>query len=361
MYELCPSLVRLSKSLLDISAIKKSFLENNDSLLYRALRINATYNNQPRRTNCKSCLADLPSASDFVNHNSPYSICRNCGHLNGLHDDTQEFSDSLYKNDNGSDYSQNYLTDYDQRVTNIYRPKLDFLISQLQFSRLAINSISDFGCGGGHFINCINPDDGFVSCTGYDISSSLIRLAKDQSASRADRVTQANPSFFCVTSEDELLNAFRTSPSQILSMLGVLEHLQNPRHFFESFSTHTHAKYLFIQVPLFGLSTYIEHSFPNVFPRVLSSGHTHLFTRSSLAHLLQEFNLTALAEWHFGTDSMDLKRSIAIQLRNSNCSEYFTNLFDTNYYSPAFMDDFQSLIDRNFLGSQTHLILRNNN
>jgi hypothetical protein len=360
MINLIPSFIKLSKSLLDIAAIKKTHLDNNDSLLTRALHINAVYNLQPARTLCKACGEELSPNPDLANHQANYVICRNCSHLNGLNIDTQFFSDFLYKDEEGAEYYKNYQSDYTARINQIYRPKLDFLLSNINTKEDNCNSISDFGCGGGHFINSIRETDGLNSREGYDISTTLINLAK--SSSNIDKGSNANqkPRFTCVSSEAELLEQFKTSSSKILSMLGVLEHLQNPRCFLESFASHEHAQYMFIQVPLFGLSTFIEHSFPNVFPRVLSSGHTHLFTRSSLAYLFDEFKLNPLAEWHFGTDSMDLKRSFNIQLQKSSASEYIKEIFNEQFYSAQFMDEFQSLIDRHFLGSQTHVILSRN-
>ena len=66
-----------------------------------------------------------------------------------------------------------------------------------------------------------------------------------------------------------------------ISLIGVLEHLTNPNLLLNSFSKGK-AKFLYISIPLFSLSVFLENSFKNVFPRQLSASHTHLYTKDSL-------------------------------------------------------------------------------
>jgi len=178
----------------------------------------------------------------------------------------------------------------------------------------------------------------------------LISLAQRYACSH-----QRNASFLSVKDEAELLDHFINSQSSVFSLLGVLEHLHRPRDFLKAFAEHETASILFIQIPLFGLSVLTEHSFDNIFPRLLSSGHTHLFTRSSIAYLLNEFNLVPFAEWHFGTDAMDLRRSLLVNATGS--SPFTNNYFSNIIFPPELMNELQEVIDKYHLGCQTHLVI----
>ena len=65
---------------------------------------------------------------------------------------------------------------------------------------------------------------------------------------------------------------------------------------------------MMVSVPLFSLTSIIEHISPRVFPRLLSGAHTHLFTKKSL-QFLSKHNLKVKGEWWFGLDFADLFRN----------------------------------------------------
>ena len=71
----------------------------------------------------------------------------------------------------------------------------------------------------------------------------------------------------------------------ILTMIAVLEHLNNPNIFIQNFKK-SKLEYLYISVPLLSLSVLLENSFKKVFPRHLSGGHTHLYTMQSLNYFV---------------------------------------------------------------------------
>ena len=53
-------------------------------------------------------------------------------------------------------------------------------------------------------------------------------------------------------------------------------------------------KYLYISVPIFSLTSFIENAFQNIYPRHLSGGHTHLFTKILLILLKKNTILVLL-------------------------------------------------------------------
>ena len=170
-------IIKFSKPSISVIKNKKSFFNDNDRLLENVRKVNSFYLDQPKRKICKNCLFSIKEIHLII-HNVPYSICKNCGHLNGLHEDTHEFSKKLYSENEGQDYALNYKNNYSDRVEDIYKPKVLFLIECLK----SIDNIKDFdvtdvGCGGGHFVKAL--ENCGVSSVGFDTNKQLISLGNE--------------------------------------------------------------------------------------------------------------------------------------------------------------------------------------
>ena len=194
----------------------------------------------------------------------------------------------------GKNYSKNYLSDYEMRVKNIYTPKVNFLTEVIKKKI----RVMDIGCGAGHFVKALENKKIFA--TGYDTSKELSDLGKQKIKNDKIINTKLNDVYKIVKNSKDI---------DVLSMIGVLEHLVNPELMLESFKK-SNIKYLYILVPMFSLSVFLENSFTNVFPRSLSGAHTHAYTEKSLAYLSKKYNLKIIGEYWFGTDIPDLHRSL---------------------------------------------------
>lgn len=150
------------------------------------------------------------------------------------------------------------------------------------------------------------------------------------------------------------MEVIRSTEFPVISAIGVIEHLREPHKFFEAFQN-SKADYLYACVPMFSLSVYIENIFPSVYPRNLSGGHTHLFSNESLEWLYENFNLNPIAEWRFGSDVMDLARSIIQSLKDNESSDRlcgtFEDLFENN------IDALQAIIDKSNFSSEIHFLV----
>ena len=62
-----------------------------------------------------------------------------------------------------------------------------------------------------------------------------------------------------------------------------------------------------------------------------------------------------IAEWRFGTDIVDLHRSIIVNLRKNNSSEKFINYIEKGFGEKK--DEIQSIFDKNHFCSQIHCIV----
>ena len=145
--------------------------------------------------------------------------------------------------------------------------------------------------------------------------------------------------------------------SNVLSLIGVLEHLDKPNYIINLFNK-SKIKYLYISVPLFSLSTFLENSFDNVFPRQLSGSHTHLYTKESLNFFAKKNNLKVIGEWWFGTDFADLYRSLINSSKTYDINKYKSAL-DKNLFSV--IDDLQNILDKNKICSEVHMVFKKKN
>ena len=95
---------KYSKPFGNLNSLKTSFFENNDGMLKMADGMADVLLMQPKRTRCKICGALLGDPL-YRSHRIGYIECERCGHLNSECEDTDDFANAVYVED---DYSKNY-------------------------------------------------------------------------------------------------------------------------------------------------------------------------------------------------------------------------------------------------------------
>lgn len=329
-------IIKFSKSYKDVFNLKKDFYNNNNNNLKKILRINQSYIKQKKRLKCKTCKSNL-TKTIFYSHKVNYLICKKCGHLNGQSVETKKFLNNLYLKNEGKNYSRNYLTNYIDRVKKIYIPKVNFLTTVIKKKI----DVLDIGCGSGHFVKALELKK--INSTGYDPNLQLIQLG--------GKFLDKNKIFNKEINncKNEIIN----SKHNVLSAIGVLEHLENPIEIFELFIK-SNKEYFYISVPLFSLSVFIENIFKNIYPRHLGGPHTHLYSKKSLYFIAKKFRLQILGEWWFGTDFPDLYRSLLLSLnyKDKKFINYFNKIFLRN------INEFQSILDREKSSSEVHMVFK---
>jgi len=330
--------IKYSKNYNEIFNIKKNFYNENKKNYSGIIKINKKYIKEPKRTKCKICLTKLPEKI-FYQHLVSYTLCDKCGHFNGLNEDSKKFTEWLYDEDDGKNYSGNYLKNYKTRVNKIYLAKVDFLKSTIKEK---IN-IVDFGCGAGHFLKALELKK--INGIGLETNNTLIKLG--------NKILKKNK---ILKNEKKNIEKFFFDDKNynVLSMIAVLEHLSDPHEIIKLFIK-SNMKYLYLSVPLFSLSVFIENSFKEIFPRHLGGGHTHLFTNNSIDYLKKKYNLKSVGEWWFGADFPDMYRSILNTSSNSNNKKYSKEL---NNYFFSVINELQNVLDRKKICSEVHLILK---
>lgn len=340
---------KYGKSLIDLLSHKRSFFNSNDDLLRNLTIINDIYIKQPIRKNCKNCNFNLQGES-FIKQNIKYIICQKCEHLNGSYEDTDEFCSALYTEDDGQKYANNYsvqnTAEYNKRVSDIYLPKAEYLKKSLSTIEENTESLSyvDFGAGSGYFLSAMRKV-GFSNSNGYEVSKSQASVGN---AMLGDKAINLH-------SKEDTVSIINSLNTDVISMIGVLEHLQNPREVLSALKKNKNIRFLFLSVPTFSPSVFLEAVFPNAMHRQLSAGHTHLYTEKSLEYIINEFDLNKISAWWFGTDMMDLYRLVHTSLDSNKNTKEIVEQWG-KFFIPL-MDVMQLEIDKKHLSSEVHMLL----
>ena len=148
----------------------------------------------------------------------------------------------------------------------------------------------------------------------------------------------------------------KETTAQVISMIGVLEHLQYPRQALEAINSNDNIEFLYISVPTFSLSVYLELLSPNIFHRHLSGAHTHLYNKESLDYLANEFNFNIIGEWWFGSDLVDLFRHLQVNMVQQDASQKATDMFAKKFI--PVIDALQLELDKKDYSSEVHMLFQ---
>ncbi len=331
----------ISKNSSDILNLKKDFFKNNKLYLKKALKLNKLYAQQPKRILCKIC--NSKKKIFFLNSfNINYYLCPKCQHINGAFQETDNFLKKLYNKGSGAkNIYASYSKDYNERIKKIYNPKVKFLKKIIKRKKCVL----DIGSGAGHFLKALEING--IKAIGYETNENLNKLANKFLKNNKSVNININSAIKLIKGEKN---------ANILSLIGVLEHVSSVQTVLEAYKS-SRIKYLYISVPIFSLTSFIENAFQNIYPRHLSGGHTHLFTKNSLNFIKKKYNLSIAGEWWFGNDFVDLYRVIYLNQKSSDKKEYI-KIFQSNFIK--YLDSMQKILDKNKISSEVHIIFKKN-
>jgi hypothetical protein len=304
-------------------------------------------NAQPARETCKICGSRLGQAS-VHSHNIDYIICGKCGHLNSANEDTDDFASRVYVED---DYSKNYSMkdkeSYERRMNMIYVPKAKFLIESLK--KDGVNEIRnlDIGAGCGYFVSAMRRLG--INSFGVELSDTEVEhgnlMMEELGIGRGLENVGLRDS----------ISYIRNTDANVISAIGVLEHLIHLKENLEAVKENENIKYLYASVPMFSFNCCFEAAFQQCYNRHMGGTHTHLFTNESVREMADSIDFEVAYEWRFGSDINDLYRFISVSMRK-NGNEEFADLF-AERFTPL-MDKLQLVLDESEFSSELHFILR---
>ena len=309
--------------------------------------IGALYCKQPLRDGCVVCGMKFGEPS-FIFHESPYSFCTDCGHLNGHHEDTLEFTARLYEmsmNRTVDVYMDQTHESFMKRVHDLYYPKVNFMCEGLRdFDEdpMALRYV-DLGAGAGHFVAALR-EVGLINAIGYETSKELV---EGTNALFGEEFLRHN--------EMGGLNEIVTTvEADLIAMIFSLEHVPALRSFLNALRLNPHCRYFYFAVPTVSPSIALEVLYPHVMPRVLGLGHTHLFSNQSIDRMCREFGLQRVAEWWFGSTAFDFHRSISYQLGERTETRGLNSMW--NDMMLPLIDDLNLIFDKHQFSSEVHLL-----
>ncbi len=337
---------KYGKKLGDILSIKSDFFEQNDKMLEMSGRQADALLIQKRRNVCKICHEPITGAPLYNSQRMNYYLCPVCGHVNSENEDTDDFAERVYLADSyENNYSEESKERYLSRLNSIYIPKAEFLIESLKEDGLPPEEIRllDDGAGSGYFVSALRKMG--VSAKGIEISAPQVEFANKINGEEI--LKQAD--------SGSIPGIIRNTDSNVLSFIGVLEHVTNLDEIIESIRDNKNVRYVYLSVPMFSLSCVLEASHQHCYNRHAGGTHTHLFSEGSLKVMSDRMGFSELTAWKFGSDMMDLFRMLCVSLeKNGN-----TALKD--YFAPEFLkmiDELQQVVDKNEFASEIHLILK---
>lgn len=332
---------KYGKSVRDILEIKSSYIEENDVLLAQNDAAAKAYLAGSERTACMVCGERIGSRSDFKSHGIGYCFCKKCGHLNGMHVDTEDFSEELYiQQDYGADLRSDQIS-YWERVKRIYQPKVQFLQKSLGGGYLQKSSLLDIGAGSGHFVAAALQEQ--IDAEGVEISRQQAEYANRHIGRQVIRVIRAN----------ELNDSVRNTRANIVTAIGVLEHVRDLDGVLQAAADNPHIRYLFCSLPMFSVSVMLEIMNQQCFNRHLGGGHTHLFTNRSVAYMCRIYGWEMEHTWRFGADMMDLYRMMCVSVQ-----PYEMLTEQIHSVDPEIFDELQMILDKAELSSEKHFIFK---
>ncbi len=336
---------KYGKSFGKLNSFKTNFFENNDGMLKMADGMADILKEQPLREICKICGEKL-SEPLFQSHGLKYIECTNCGHLNSEYADTDDFASKVYVED---DYSKNYSAadreQYQKRMELIYVPKAEYLRDCLKKEGLSSGSakILDIGAGCGYFVAAARSLA--MQAEGIEISENEVNYGNTVNGEKL---------LTCIGLTDSI-EYLKNTDANIISAIGVLEHLVHLQENLEAIKNNNAIQYLYASVPMLSFSCVFEASHQDCYNRHTGGTHTHLFTNRSIAYMAEMMGFEVAYEWRFGSDINDLYRFIMVLLQKNGNPDFAVRF--SEQFTPL-MDQLQLTLDESEFSSELHFILK---
>lgn len=332
----------------NLMKIKSGFEQKNDEFLLQSNRVVEEYLKQPKRKACKMCGKIFDDSTVcFQSHSVIYYYCTRCHHLNGEREETVSFSNSTYiEEDYNLFYNEQTIQDYLNRVQTIYKPKMDFLLDCLKEENVNENDIKvlDVGAGSGYFVKAGAMSN--IDITGVEISQKQVDFGNKMLDQKLIKKIEI----------DETESYLKETKCNVISMIGVMEHLVDFHQILKTIKENKNIKFLYFSVPMFSFSSIFETIFQDGYNRHMSGDHTHLFTNDSIKYMNHIYDFKEISSWEFGTDMMDLYRLMMVHLSKQQTNKDLCTILNDKLL--PIINNLQLIIDRSEFCSEIHMLVK---
>ena len=104
---------------------------------------------------------------------------------------------------------------------------------------------------------------------------------------------------------------------------------------------------------MISLATVMGVLFPGLYSRILSGGHTHLFSELSIKKFNEIWGLNPVGVWRFGADILDLTRALESSLMPVSSESFLTNFMG---HMHEVVDGLQAVLDKAHWCSEIHVL-----
>jgi len=289
---------------IDINKLKKPVLSDLNEHLEKIKNLTSYLAKNETPINQDICYICKCSKRNklFSVYGFDYVSCVGCNHVYT----TQRYNDDAIKNFYSTNKYWAEVT-YANKETYIYRkndvakPKVDFLLEISKFTKK--KHWLDIGSGIGDIVS-VAQDYGW-NATGLELSETSVKFALE---------------YFNVSLERKTLEEYYSRNKdnlkfQVISMIGLLEHVVNPIEILGL--THKMLEedgMIMIQVPnANSLATHIQECFPeNVFRHMSPIEHIMVFTENSLKIALEKTGFKPVSFWYHGLDIYEMINNFSL-------------------------------------------------
>lgn len=297
-----------------------------------------------RRKNCPICGGD--ELSPYISiYDYDYYLCNNCNHLFYVQMIDEKRLKEIYNED--TPYLTQYTDGryYQQRLSNIAVPRVNFVTNHIfksQGKEPKGSAWLDIGCGGGHVL--VAAKNAGYKARGIEAGASGSYVTEKYGIP----VQQAyiTPETF----NKKILDA------RIISLFDVLEHLKEPGEILSAISDNMPPDaYVVASVPrhpsysLLSILSNPEH----VSRYLIVPDHIHIFSDESIEVLFNSCKLTIECNWYFGQDFFEMLNTLL-----------YPSGIDLSQLDPVYtkaLNSIQHAIDKNLLSDSMLVIAKKEN
>ncbi|MBI5045411.1 MAG: class I SAM-dependent methyltransferase [Candidatus Niyogibacteria bacterium] len=267
-----------------------------------------------------------------------YAECKSCGHIFMQPPLDLKAVRHMYSGGKKSSMQDKiYINNenlFKKRIKQIATPKVEYCNGIIKKKGVWI----DIGCGVGEML--IAAEKTGWKVFGIEPDLREVKFAKQHGLNVAQ-------DFITTDNAEQLRDA------DVVSLISVLEHINNPSEFLQNIvNALPRNAYVIIEVPRHpSLSSFVNLVFPNLaYRHIHSPEHLHIFTEKSLATMFSRARLKAVGMWEFGQDVSDL-----ILLAAANASKKESQFIGMIY---KLVPDLQKVVDEKSMSDTIFIVTK---